>query len=410
MASASIREDDLRGAFLQRIMGLLVSQYGDLNSSHCETLVDTIVWLLQWSRNRGIYSATNCGFLTDHMLTVMVCIIFMRSLGTHRTLNKRQLIKSFFSIFASWKFNESSVAGDCCGIARLQNDPCEAAGSIIDEFAKLDSDDEELEQVHSSTVWAPVDTPQPHHKDLATSADDNDEVHAHKRHRYELGQIRDVRRFHEVENQRFERVSLIPGGEQYPSNLDFLDAFSVMDPLDPEVNLAIRVLESHKKLILQELVRADQLLCDSVGDDDSVLFGPDSDILRPADRFDCSAYIVFAISSEFEDVRAYISNIVEEQTWFFMQEIQAFHGVMVTPFSDCVSKNKTTQQVVVGISFVQDEPYWATENVNLDFSGPMSRALLRARKALNKREDFESRFSKKFTVTAKLLSQQEFLK
>ena len=375
-----------------------------------EIAVSAIIWLEAWSEARGIFSSSNCGFITSEMLFVMVSLCCVRLKDSNSSLSRLGLVRSFFRTFGNWRFNECSVAGDCCNLARVRGDPSHMNGSMIDENEQLDSDCDESSKTLSRAGETASDSSTVEHKHLSTTADENDEVHPHKRHRYDLGQIRDIRRFHEVDNEFVERVSLAPGGHKYPSSLDFLDAFSVMDPFNPEVNLAIRVLESHRKLIVQELVRADQLLCDSVGDDESFILSTDSEILKPANRFNCTAYLVFEISSDVEDIRKEVVKHIEEQTWFLIQEIQAFHGLMVTPFSQYIQKTPTVSQVVVGIDFVEDEPYWARDKVELDFSGPLSRTLLRARKALHKHDDFVSRFSKKFTVTAQLLPRDKFSK
>jgi hypothetical protein len=373
---------------------------------HLPFLASATEWLIRWAKARRVFSDKDIGFLTRNMLVTMVKVCVDNTLRT-RVNNCGAFVKHFFSTFARWRFNECSIAGDCCSPAG-DNTTGTLNGSLIDEYEGIDSDIEGAnsgQRVEAFASSERSDTDPNRH--LPAVADDNDEVHPHKRRRYELGQIRDIRRFYDVENTYPLRIA-VPDDQEYPISLDRLDALSIVDPSDPHVNIAIRVLESHKKMIVQELVRADMLLCDLKISEEWDVLKHGTHVIKLAELPECTCYIVFTIHSEDSDVRSEVAQIVEEQTWFLIQEVQAFHGVMVTPFNEMIKSDSTSLQVVVGIDFVSDEPYSAQDGVHLDFSGPMSRVLLRARKTVQSREDFESRFSKRLSVSTALVPRKNF--
>ena len=361
-------------------------------------LREVMVWLVEWAKRRGIYCNRDVGFITSPILEVMIAVSSFNARELSLPFSRFSLIKHFFTFFTRWKLNEASVGGDCCGLSNQLD------GSVIDEAEGIDSEvDEESRLKRTSLIQTTEPEINVERTGLLSTADDNDEVHPHKRHRYELGQIRDIRRFYDVENDQLRRIAIQADDRTYPSSLDFLDVLSVVDPLDKSVNLSIKVLESHKKLIVQELVRAEMLLSDSVGDDEDYTLGPESEILEKAPLRVSSLYIVFDISAESDEIRSEVADTVEDQSWFLIQEIQAYHGVMVIPIS-----NRNSSKVVVGVNFIKNEPYTAMEGTTIDFFGPLSRVLLRTRKVLFSREDFVSRFSKKFSVKASILRNEEF--
>ena len=360
-------------------------------------------WISRWAKQRSLYSDRDLGFLTIPILKVMV----MCSCDSARRISLgkdiRTLIKHFFSTFATWKFNECSVAADCCGISELMD------GSVIDDGEALDSDIDDHnsgKRIVSVVNEDSVGTTSGHV--LSATGDDNDEVHPHKRHRYELGQIRDIRRFYDVENDQIHRIAVDSSQRSYPSSLDCLDSLSVIDPQNESINLAIKVLESHRKLIVQELIRADHLLSDSLGDDEEVLIGPESEILRRADFRESTGYIIFDVESSSSDIRSIVTDTVEDETWFMVQELQSFYGVMVVPHPERrITSDGQTVQVIVGINFVANDPYSAKAGVQLDLSGPISRVLVRSRRKLHNLEDYSVKLSNKFSVSARIATQVE---
>ena len=371
-----------------------------LSSDHLSSFQSAQDTIVCWAKTRCIHSAPTGGFLDDSILSVMLCVAFLQLKKNLSVVTCHSLVVEFFRTFTNWSYNECSLAADTCGLAF---DGPDSRGHAIDELEGIDSDCEGAVSPKRAPRNPDSEMKEPEqHKDLAITGDDNDEVHPHKRLRYELGQMRDVRRFYDVENDFVKRIAVDEEMRKFPTVLDHLDAFSVIHPVSGE-NLAIRILESHKKIILQELARAYNLVADSIGDDPDILFGESSELMKPVAFRESTFYIVFRITSPVLEIVEEISHIIQEESWFLVQEIQAFHGVMVTPHPAPVSG-----QVVVGMDFLADEPYSARGGAEIDFSGPMSRMLLRARSRIHSLPDFSLRLSDKFQIKSVLTSDDPF--
>lgn len=375
-----------------------------LSSEHLSAFHSAQEVIVGWAKKRCIHSTPTAGFLDDSILSVMLCVAFLLLKKNLRVVTCHSLIVEFFKTFTTWNYNECSLAADSCGLAF---DGLHTRGHAIDDLEGIDSDCEGAVSPKRAPRNLDSEMKEPdQHKDLAITGDDNDEVHPHKRLRFELGQMRDVRRFYDVENDFVKRIAVDEETKNFPTVLDHLDAFSVIHPVSGE-NLAIRILENHKKIILQELSRAYNLLVDSVGDDCDILFGESSELMKPVAFRESTFYIVFHISSSVTEILQEMSDILQEESWFLVQEIQAFHGVMVTPHPAPVYGNDASV-VVLGIDFISDEPYSARRGTEIDFSGPMSRTLLRARSRVHSLPDFSLRLSDKFQIKAVLTSDIPF--
>lgn len=367
----------------------------------------TLIVLTKWAKNRCILSNRNTGFMCAEILEVMLARVLGNNIGPPNDgIPLQCVLKTFFSTYTIWNFNECSIAKDCCGVARISKSRLIA--SAIDDFEGIDSDYDDED--HKTSITLPSeDTNSDTNavKDLSLTGDDNDEVHPRKRLRYELGQMRDARRFYDVETTKFKRISIDPTQEAFPGVLDYLDSMSVIHPLNGE-NLAIRVLESHKKIILQEIARANNLLSDAIGDDEEILFGDDSELLEPVEFRESTFYIVIEIVSDADAVRSEVTGVVQDYSWFMIQEVQAFHGVLVTPHPCPVPIGDSTLRIVVGIDFVSTDPYAARAGATADFAGPISRVLLRSRTVIRDRSDFSTDFQKKFHVKGYLTKDSPF--
>ena len=358
--------------------------------------------LVKWSESRQIFGD---GFLTREIILVMLC-----SLCPNRPSSPFLLLQRFFRHFSSqFEFNEASVAAHVCGLTGTVEDGY--YGSVINEEEGIDSDaDEDLRRMRLARKISrnisetdPEDSGEPQHSHLAISANENDDVHPHKRLRFELGQIRDIRRFYAVENTRVQKISIAPD-KKFKNFLDFLDVITVCHPSPgydlPEgehVNIAVRTLESHKKLILQELIRANMLVSDCVGDDFTLL----SEILTKEKylKNNIQIFCKFEIESKEDEIACVVASVVDEQVWFLVQELQATHGVMVIPIP---AKNNSTE-ISVGLNFVKEEPYGATEGTEIDLLGPMSRVMLRCKKLLKERPEYEEKLRGKFIVRSRVV-------
>ena len=356
-------------------------------------------FLCLWAENRGIFShRREAGFLTKEILSVMLLVVFKRGVMCDSPMDNFRVVSAFFALYSTWKFVECGVATQCGG---LENH----CGSLISDEDGLDSDcDEEIRGKRLAARNRDVAVPDG--ASLSTRpSDENDEVHPHKRLRFELGQIRDLRRFYDVEiGSHARKIGL--GEHAFEDKLDYVDAVSVMHPCDSSVNLGIQILESHKKLIVQELARAHMLLSDCVGDSDAEVFSLLSARVDP--RRGAGLFVIFQIEAETEELVEMVSSVVQDQNWFLIQETQAFAGVMVVPFAK-LSRELWAQiapqpsmaysgSIVTGFSFPKEYPYCASEGLQLDFCGPMSRVLLRARQILKEMPEFEEKFAHRFSV------------
>jgi hypothetical protein len=155
----------------------------------------------------------DAGFLTHDIISLMVAFAVQKA-SSSMPLSVFELLKKFFIIFSSeFEYNESSVAS---AVSRCPiGEDGTIFGSAINEEEGIDSDVDDdfrwkrisrknkTDDVVGDDGSSPVD----HQTSAITTslsghANDNDEVHPHKRQRFELGLIRDIRRFYEVENKR----------------------------------------------------------------------------------------------------------------------------------------------------------------------------------------------------------------
>ena len=372
--------------------------------------------VIRWGVHRKVVSLTSDnGFLTPGVVAVMMVVTINHATKVKSPLTTANLVRHFFAIFSDWHYNESSLASFCGAVA------ADYHGTTIEDHEGIDSDGDDpevrrkrIDKGKRAVVGSPANS-------LANCADDNDEVHPHKRMRYELGQIRDLRRFYDVENSKVQPICVEADvGKRSITGLDWLDAVTILHPTD-DVNLAVRVLESHRKLIVQELLRARNILADSIESDESFLYGEDSELMQdlPLVR-ESTCYIVFQVEAKSPSVRAIISSVLEDQNWFLIQEVQAHHGCLVTPTPGLVKGLRTIDKarqnegadgdsgtrsvaVVTGVSFPVEAPYGATAGVKVDLSGPMSRVLMRTRQKLMERPDWSSSLEKQFVLSAGLV-------
>ena len=391
------------------------SQLGPCLRLACSSFMEKHRWnifeqsrdfLTKWAERRCLLSLPKGGFLSVEMIEIMLARVIqtLANLDDPETLVR--VLKAFFSAYTNWNFNECSVAQDCCRVSCISGAP--PIASAIDDLEFMDSDcDNEDNGASVPKVSHQSNSDTNVAKDLSLTGDDNDEVHPRKRMRYELGQMRDVRRFYDVETTKFKRIAINPDQEPFPGVLDYLDSMSVIHPLSGE-NLAIRVLESHKKIILQEIARANNLLSDAIGDDVGVLLGEKSELLKQVQYRESTCYIVMEIVSESDTVRSEVSSTVEDFTWFLIQETQAFHGVLITPHPCQVTVDDSTVRIVVGIDFVSTDPYSCVKGATADFAGPICRVLLRSRSVIHERPDFSTDFHKRFHVKGYLTKTNPF--
>lgn len=364
--------------------------HGFFNSIEGEAAVlsESVKVLIEWARSRRVFaSSSDCGFLSVETLYMMLVVCVSKKQPPRECVwSVYEVLKGFFGMYSVWNYSEGSVGSDCCRAAGQQ-------GSFIDETDGLDSDvDGSSAQKDKSTISKDIIHQTPPNSGAASLTDENEEIHPHKRLRYELGQMRDIRRYYEVENSKVKKISMKSADEF--AALDWLDVMSVMHPTE-DVNLAVRTLESHRKLIAQEMVRAHHILTDDSGTIDPRLLTP-----LPFRR--ASAYIVFRVTAESRNIRSSVAWVVEDQNWFLIQEIQAFVGVLVTPSERYYELQDGSVVILTGLTFVQNEPYSAIPGLQVDVSGPMSRVLVRSRKILRDRTDFAD-IEKKFAVTCSLV-------
>ena len=359
-------------------------------------------FLVDWSKCRQILGD---GFLTVEIIAMMLVHIFPIT-----NPSPFGIVQKFMRYYScEFEMNEASVASQVCRPSGNEEEGY--YGSLINEDEGIDSDvDEELRHLRLSRRKNP-ETAEPddvsateHHSLLSKSANENDDVHPHKYLRYELGQIRDIRCNLIVENSRVKKIGY-KVDHTFKHSLDLLDVLTVCHPSPgcelaegEHVNLAVRVLESHKKIILQELVRANMMICDCIGDDPSTIFQilstPIGSDRENECQFICELQVV---SFDDEETALVVSRVLQEQSWFFVQEMQAICGVMVIPLTP------TQDTVRIGLTFVCDEPYGAMEDQEIDLIGPISRVMLRSKKCLEDRFDYAEKLHGKFTVQSRVV-------
>jgi hypothetical protein len=380
----------LRQLQLPRLYSWFGQWLGNIDTSKAESFQDALGMLIKWSISRGIFGD---GFLTREIIIVMLV-----SITPSTPISSFELCKKFFRFYSSeFDMNESSVASH---VSRLAGSPQDGLyGSMINEDEGIDSDvDDDLRRVR-------LDRKHPKHTEaddenihslLSTNANENDDVHPHKRLRFELGQIRDIRRFYAVENSILKKISALTSN-QFDNFLDYLDVITVCHPGHDQtsVNLAVRVLESHKKLIVQELVRANMLVSDCVGDEVDKVYHLLTEKIADKKNCDIQIFCIFETETNDEEIREIVFSVVRDQVWFFVQEMQATHGVMVVPIAQ-------GEHVSVGLIFVTDDPYSATEGAEIDLIGPISRVMLRAKKIIKERSDY-AEIQGKFKVRSRVV-------
>ena len=197
------------------------------------------------------------------------------------------------------------------------------------------------------------------------------------------------------------------GWDAEKSALEALDVMPILSPLSPSVNLAVRVLESHKKAFIQELARGRMLVSECTGD--GVWY---SQLLQPLVLHEYPAYIVYQVEAENIATAEVVMAVVGCERWFAMQELQAFEGVYLRPItsravelpplrlekpgwvsqSACdamtrVMKNGVTLTAICGVAFPREYPYSATTDLKLDLNPPIVSSLLRSRVALREFKD-----------------------
>jgi len=397
--------------------------------------VEGLTFIIRWAFNRGIYSNNpDAGYLTFDKIQLML-IYVLQSTDTQPT-DSFKIIKKFMEKFScNFEFNESSIASN---VGRC---PGESFASGIDENEGIDSDvDEELRRKRLSrkedlctsadgSAIAADESPNHPHSSLLENANDNDEVHPHKRSRYELGQIRDMRRFYEVENSRIQKISVMDRNNEFKNKLDLVDVFTVCHPfvgcelpIGEHVNVAIRVLETHKKIFIQEFSRALWYLSDC--EDSGVL---EQVAMSREELPECTPKIIFQIESNTEYANSVVPDVVQSQVWFLIQELQAYQGLMVVPpcdnfdsfprmrdlDSEWVSTGRNIAQshpwkfvrsVTVALQFPADEPYRAKEGMNFDFASPISRVMMRIKRAIQERLDYQECLAQQFTLSCGLVN------
>ena len=370
--------------------------------STAESFRFAYTFLVEWCMSRQIFGD---GFLTREILIVMLV-----SVTPTNSVNSFELIKKFFRRFLSeMEMNESSVSSHVCGLTGTDEEGY--YGSVINEDEGIDSDaDEDLRTLRLARKHPVLDSEESgeSHSNLAANANENDDVHPHKRLRFELGRIRDIRRFYAVENTRISKITTNKSEEnKFKNFLDFLDVLTVCHPSPgfqlaegEHVNLAIRVLESHKKLILQELTRANMIISDCVGDDPETVFAILKQDSGQNRNNEIQLFCVFEIESSKIEIMHVVASVVREQVWFLVEEMQATHGVLVVPVSE---KSQSPEHVSVGLVFVTDDPYNATLGTEIDLLGPMSRVMLRAKKILKERPEYEEKLQGKFIVRSRVV-------
>ena len=197
------------------------------------------------------------------------------------------------------------------------------------------------------------------------------------------------------------------GWDAEKSALEALDVMPILSPLSPSVNLAVRVLETHKKSFIQELARGRMLLSECSGNGNW-----HAELLKPLVLAQYPAYLVFQVEAEKLAIAESVMAVVECEKWFALQELQAFEGVYLRPItrraglpplrtvkpgewvsqSACnamerVMTSSTTVTAICGIAFPREYPYSASQDLKIDLNPPIVSALLRSRAALKEHRD-----------------------
>ena len=323
--------------------------------------IDAKDYVVNWALSRRIFCENiDFGFLTDEMISVMLLVVREHLQKFEIQVTVFSIVQNFYKIFSTWPFNECSVASQCCRSHEL-------CGSLISECEGIDSDCED---------------------------DEGEEVHPSKRFRYDLGQIRDLRRFYEIDevpSRVVAKVSVSPG-EVYIDKLDYVDCMTIVHPLHRNVNLAVRVLESQKKLIVQELTLADFLLGDSLETTQPSVLKDD----------DYQLQIVFSVTANSPKILQSITDIVILENWFLVQETQAFQGVFVIP-PNSATYTQNSAKISAKFDFIAEYPYNAKPGLVLDFNGPVSRAMLRARQQIKDLPNYTEELAGNFSLNAKIV-------
>ena len=356
-------------------------------------------WVVGWAKRRGVFGE---GFPDVQTLAVMCA----------KTLQKEfpsffEAVKYFFHIYESWRFGEGSVAS--------QSGNAEKQGNRLREGQGIESEADEGYTASTEEGSSPRE----------------ERIPIHKKPRYALAQIRDQRRIMLVggggDAVRLHENDLKSGLPSWTesNSLDAIDVMAVIAPFPPHINLAVRVLETQKKLFLQEISRSHMLLadCDGSGRWEDLLLSPMTDFGKS-----CQIYSVFQIYTSDLEISTLVSAVLEQQLWFAHQEWQGYHGLFVRPFgeplygcenlSECepgwvstgvaaamqrAVKTGFTISFVTGFCLVRDQPYGAVDGMQLDLNEPIVKTLLRVRKVLQERPDYDSSFKGRFFVTGGLI-------
>jgi hypothetical protein len=405
VSSSSLKKDEDLSKYLDRtstglkvakdgvaLRSLLVPRlhmYLHAESANHPRFLPVLSFLVHWAKSRGIFNTLDNGYLTVEILAVMLLHIHHGA----RDSTPSDIIRKFFLVFADWEFNEASVSSEVCNSAFPY-------ASTISEEDGIDSDvDEEFRQKRLASRHRPptstestVPTDDTHSHSL--KMDEDDEVQVHKRTRAELGKIRDVRRIYSVPEYFARPIHVVETTSTPMKPLDWLDVMFVGHPLDESVNLAIRVQESHRKLIFQEIFRARFLLEDTGGD---AMESISSAVSVPITRHeDIPMNLVITIKSDSKLISDIVCEYVWDQIWYLVQELQGFSGLMVVPPTGPVGHSTTS--FYLGLLFPEEAPYCAQKGMKIDFMGPVIRAMTRCREKLKTRPDFKEKLEKRFIV------------
>lgn len=426
VSTLSFRKDDALSKFLDtRWTGLKVSRDGlamrtllvprmysllsrELGKSR-EAFGAAMRCVLSWAMGRGIFDRFDNGYLTQEVLVAMMLFVMKHRLVGTPDISGFHLVRKFFNTFADWDYNEASVGGNVC----IASDPY---GSTINEDEGIDSDVDEkfranriAQRMHATNAEEATGGDAVMNGPHSLKQDEDDEVLVHKRTRSDLGRIRDIRRFYTM-NEMGEKYfgNIVHSGSSNPSMkpLDWLDVLLVAHPFECSefVNLAIRVQESNKKIIFQEILRA-RLLLEDTHCADKHLDGLIETICHPPVERSVMSSIEICIRSENIKVAEIVGMYVADAVWFLIQELQAWQGVMVIPPSEAspvypAGPGSFTQKIFIGLAFVSEAPYGARAGMKLDFMGPLMRAMTRCREKLRERPDYEKSIENRFTVEA----------
>jgi len=331
----------------------------------------TLAFIFRWAEQRGL-SPDDEGFPDASSLAVCAA---WASAGAPSLL---AALRKFFTL-ADWPWHEGSVS------------------------KQIDANFEDVQ----------VDTP----------GREDQKIPAHRRPRHVQGQVRELAMLAEA-GAYGTPLSLWKDANSASwdgdrNSLEALDVLAILSPVSPAVNLAVRVLETHKKAFVQELARARMLLADCAG-----LGDWPSEILRKIVFPDYPAYLVFQVEAESREVAETVMSVMVCERWFALQELQAFEGVYLRPMpprlaglpplrdarpgwvsqaaSDAMERilkgRGVTVTVLTGIAFPREPPYCATPGVKLDLNPPVVSALARARMAV------KDRAAGKFFLTGGILT------